>query len=64
MELLDFLSKELSISQVFYDYIKLQEAYHEQMLKKIQHYIPVLEGVLGKCQVRLCFDLNSFVSNL
>ncbi|UXI15077.1 hypothetical protein NH340_JMT01020 [Sarcoptes scabiei] len=42
----DFLSKELSISEIFFQYIKSLEIYHDQMLKQIRHYIPVLNGVL------------------
>jgi len=46
-ELLDFLSKEISIAKLFYDYVKLQAAYHEKTLAQINHYIPLLEGVIG-----------------
>lgn len=46
-EVLDFMSKEMSISQVFYEYVRMQASYHEKMLAQINHYIPVLEGVIG-----------------
>lgn len=48
-EVLDFLSKEMSIAQVFIDYVKLQASYHEQALAAINHCIPVLEGIISKC---------------
>lgn len=47
--MLDFLSKEMSIAQVFIDYVKLQASYHEQALAAINHCIPVLEGIISKC---------------
>ena len=56
-EILDFLSKEMSIAQVFYDYVKLQESYHEKMLEQIKNYIPALEGVIGELNI-VCFYIN------
>lgn len=51
----EFLSKELSISEIFFQYIKYLEIYHENMLQQIRHYIPALEGVLSK------FEFNNFL---
>ncbi|KAI2799563.1 hypothetical protein RDWZM_007581 [Blomia tropicalis] len=57
-ELLDFLSKEISIASVFYDYVKLQADYHEKMLAQINHYIPVLEGVIANTTQKPVFEVS------
>ena len=56
-EILDFLSKEINIAQVFYNYVKLQVSYHEKMLAQINHHIPALEGIIGK------YSINSLNKN-
>lgn len=56
-EVLDFLSKEMSIAQVFIDYVKLQASYHEQALAAINHCIPVLEGIITNSSQKPVFGI-------